>query len=51
MNSDREEKESELSEVAEKEEHFVRERLSEELGRPPTQEEVDEWLREHTESY
>lgn len=43
--------ESPLSEVALEEEKFVRERLREELGREPTREELDEWLREHTESY
>ena len=43
--------ESPLSEVALEEEKFVRERLKEELGREPTREELDEWLREHTESY
>ena len=41
----------ELSEAADEEEKFVREKLKEELGREPTQEELDEWLREHTESY
>ncbi len=30
---------------------YVRERLREELGREPSDEEVSEWLREHTESY
>jgi DNA-directed RNA polymerase specialized sigma subunit len=30
---------------------YVRERLLEELGREPSEEEVSEWLREHTESY
>lgn len=46
-----EKEKSELSEAAEQEEEFVRERLKEELGREPTREELDEWLREHTESY
>jgi hypothetical protein len=46
-----EDESSELTEVAQEEEEFVRERLMEELGREPTQEELDEWLREHTESY
>ena len=50
MNSEREEK-AELAEAAEQEEAFIRERLTEELGREPTREELDEWLREHTESY
>ncbi len=30
---------------------YVRERLREELGREPSEEEVSEWLREHTEGY
>jgi DNA-directed RNA polymerase specialized sigma subunit len=40
-----------LSAAAKEEEQFVRERLKDELGREPTREEIDEWLREHTESY
>ena len=40
-----------LSEAATEEERFVREKLTEELGREPTREEIDEWLREHTEGY
>ena len=51
MNSKRDENKSDLSDVASEEEDFVRDRLSSELGRQPTQEEVDEWLREHTEGY
>ncbi|HLM56526.1 MAG TPA: hypothetical protein VK422_10465 [Pyrinomonadaceae bacterium] len=30
---------------------YVRERLRQELNRAPSEEEVSEWLREHTESY
>jgi hypothetical protein len=41
----------ELENVAAEEEQFVRDRLLMELGREPTDEEVSEWLREHTESY
>ncbi|HEX8138555.1 MAG TPA: hypothetical protein VF544_13390 [Pyrinomonadaceae bacterium] len=33
------------------EREYVRERLREELGREPAQEELDEWLRRHTEGY
>ena len=51
MSSKPKEEKSELVSVASDEEAFVRERLSSELGREPTQEEVDDWLREHTESY
>ena len=42
---------SELVDAAEAETEFVRQRLRAELGRDPTEEELDEWLREHTESY
>ena len=42
---------NELSGAAREGESFVREKLKEELGREPTSEEIDEWLREHTESY
>ena len=41
----------ELSKAAREDEVFVSEKLNEELGREPTREEIDEWLREHTESY
>jgi DNA-directed RNA polymerase specialized sigma subunit len=30
---------------------IARSRLREELGRDPTDEEIDEWLRRHTEGY
>ncbi|HEY6804084.1 MAG TPA: hypothetical protein VI306_10930 [Pyrinomonadaceae bacterium] len=40
-----------LSAAGKEEEQFVRERLKDELGREPTRDEIDEWLREHTESY
>jgi hypothetical protein len=42
---------SELGDAAQAETEFVRQRLRAELGRDPTEEELDEWLREHTESY
>jgi hypothetical protein len=41
----------ELQEVAETEHKYLHERLREELGREPTEEELDEWLRQHTEGY
>jgi hypothetical protein len=41
----------ELENVAAEEEQFVREQLQKEFGREPTDEEVNEWVREHTESY
>jgi len=40
-----------LAETARTEREYLRERLRAELGRPPTDEELDEWLREHTEGY
>ncbi len=45
------ENETGLSKVAREEREFVRQQLSGELGREPTADEVDEWVREHTESY
>ena len=42
---------SDLTAAALEEREFVRDRLSSQLGREPTEEEVNEWLREHTESY
>jgi hypothetical protein len=42
---------SDLTAAALEEREFVRNTLSSELGREPTEEEVNEWLREHTESY
>jgi hypothetical protein len=42
--------ESELEEVAKSEHQYLHERLREELGREPTDEELDEWLRQHTEA-
>lgn len=41
----------ELEEVFETEHQYLYQRLRDELGREPTEEEVDEWLREHTEGY
>ncbi|HEX8774338.1 MAG TPA: hypothetical protein VF735_12240 [Pyrinomonadaceae bacterium] len=41
----------ELEDAARDEREYVRQRLSEELGREPTQSELDEWLRQHTEGY
>ena len=43
--------ESELAETVKEEAEFLKEKLREQLGREPTDEEVNEWLREHTESY
>lgn len=40
-----------LEEVVREEREYVRGRLREELKREPTEEEVDEWLRQQTEGY
>ncbi len=42
---------SELSEIARTEHEYLHQRLRQELGREPTEEELDEWLRQHTEGY
>ena len=43
--------ETSLEDVARDEREYVRGRLRAELKREPTDEEIDEWLREHTEGY
>ena len=40
-----------LEDAARSEQEYVRERLRSELKREPTEEEMSEWLREHTEGY
>jgi hypothetical protein len=45
------EKNSELGKIAETEHEYLHQRLREELGREPTESELDEWLRQHTEGY
>jgi hypothetical protein len=40
-----------LEDVAETEHQYLHERLHAELGRDPTEAELDEWLRRHTEGY
>jgi hypothetical protein len=40
-----------LEDAARREREYVRERLRNELGREPTEEELSEWLRRHTEGY
>ena len=42
---------SKLEDVAQTEHDYLHQRLREELGREPTEEELDEWLRQHTEGY
>ena len=44
-------KRSDLGKVAEDEHKYLHQRLREELGREPTEEELSEWLRQHTEGY
>lgn len=46
-----EEGDASLDEAAETEREYVRRRLRDESGREPSEEEVDEWLRRHTEGY
>ena len=40
-----------LEDAVRREQEYVRERLRGELGREPTDEELREWQREHTEGY
>ena len=40
-----------LEDAARGEREYLRGRVREELGREPSEEEMDEWLREHTEGY
>ncbi len=40
-----------LEDAARNERDYLRQRLREELGREPTEQELDEWLRQHTEGY
>lgn len=40
-----------LEDAARAERDYVRGRLREELQREPSEQEVDEWLRQHTEGY
>lgn len=45
------ESEDKLETVAQTEHAYLHQRLREDLGREPTEEELDEWLRQHTEGY
>lgn len=40
-----------LADVARTEHEYLHQRLRDELGREPTEAELDEWLRQHTEGY
>jgi len=48
---ERDDESSELENAARAEQEFLHQRLREELGREATEEELDEWLRQHTEAY
>jgi hypothetical protein len=50
-NSPQTDDQNELIAAAREEREFVRQTLATELGREPTEDELNEWLREHTESY
>lgn len=45
------ESDGKLEDVAQSEHEYLHERLREDLGREPTEAELDEWLRQHTEGY
>lgn len=45
------EPETPLDDAVRSEREYVQERLREELKREPTEVELDEWLRQHTEGY
>ena len=42
---------NELEETVRDEHEFLHQLLREQLGREPTESELDEWLRQHTEGY
>lgn len=48
---ERDDESSELEKAARAEHEFLHQRLREQLGREATEEELDEWLRQHTEGY
>ena len=48
---DMEGEEPTLEETAEQEQEYLRRRLRDELQREPTEDELNEWLRQHTEGY
>lgn len=45
------EKNSSLNELVRQEQFIAHDRVEEELGREPSQEETNQWLNEHTEGY
>jgi hypothetical protein len=46
-----EEQDTALDDVAEDEREYVRQRLRAEFKRDPSEQELDEWLRQHTEGH
>jgi hypothetical protein len=42
---------TELNTIAQAEHEYLHQRLREDLGREPTEQELEEWLRQHTEGY
>ena len=50
-NNDPKKEDSSLQALVNQEQTLARDRLRQEFGREPSQEEVDRWLSEHTESY
>ncbi|HKP45509.1 MAG TPA: hypothetical protein VJT50_02850 [Pyrinomonadaceae bacterium] len=50
-NNDADNQNSELNEVARDERESLKQQLRQEVGREPTTEELDDWLRQHTEGY
>lgn len=49
--AEQDETDPELEDTVQEEQEYLRERLRSELGREPTEQELNDWLREHTESY
>lgn len=49
--ADTEDSHSSLEDAAQDEQEYLRERLRQELKREPSEEEMNEWLRQHTEGY
>ncbi len=48
---ERRDENAKLEDIAQSEHKYLHQRLREDLGREPTEEELDEWLRQHTEGY
>jgi len=48
---DNKDENAKLEDIAQSEHKYLHQRLWEDLGREPTEEELNEWLRQHTEGY